>query len=103
MQASKSGLSLVGRLCRASAVPKQAGQRRKIHTSRATRDAAAGPVAAAMITPELANYSGKTEKLNLFMSINNAMSIALEKDPKAVVFGEDVAFGGGCREASGLR
>jgi 2-oxoisovalerate dehydrogenase E1 component beta subunit len=82
---------------------KQAGQRRKIHTSCSTRDAAAGPVSAAMITPELANYSGKTEKLNLFMAINNAMSIALEKDSKAVVFGEDVAFGGVFRAAIGLR
>lgn len=56
-----------------------------------------------MNTPELANFSGKTERLNLFMAINNAMSIAMEKDPKAVVFGEDVAFGGVFRAAIGLR
>ena len=32
--------------------------------------------------------------MNLFGAINNAMDIALETDESAVVFGEDVAFGG---------
>lgn len=32
--------------------------------------------------------------MNLFTAINNTLSTALESDPKAVVFGEDVAFGG---------
>ncbi len=41
--------------------------------------------------------------MNLFTAINNAMDIALEKDPKAVVFGEDVAFGGVFRCTVGLR
>jgi hypothetical protein len=44
-----------------------------------------------------------TEKMNLFTAINNAMDIALSSDPKAVVFGEDVAFGGVFRCAVGLR
>mmetsp|Transcript_7840 Transcript_7840/g.14127 ORF Transcript_7840/g.14127 Transcript_7840/m.14127 type:complete len:282 (-) Transcript_7840:684-1529(-) len=37
---------------------------------------------------------GKTSKVNLFTAINDAMSTALETDPTAIVFGEDVAFGG---------
>jgi 2-oxoisovalerate dehydrogenase E1 component beta subunit len=45
----------------------------------------------------------ETERMNLFTAINNAMSIALEKDETAVVFGEDVAFGGVFRCTQGLR
>jgi len=46
-------------------------------------------------SPELAHLKGGSlKKMNLFTSINNAMSIALETDETAVVFGEDVAFGG---------
>lgn len=45
----------------------------------------------------------KVQKMNLFTAINNAMDIALATDPKAVVFGEDVAFGGVFRCAIGLR
>eukprot|EP00126_Sphaerothecum_destruens_P015639 Sdes_comp9671_c0_seq1m1174 len=37
---------------------------------------------------------GETKKMNLFTAINNAMDIALASDDSAVVFGEDVAFGG---------
>eukprot|EP01114_Cavostelium_apophysatum_P000731 TRINITY_DN10662_c0_g1_i1.p1 TRINITY_DN10662_c0_g1~~TRINITY_DN10662_c0_g1_i1.p1 ORF type:complete len:389 (-),score=108.42 TRINITY_DN10662_c0_g1_i1:176-1342(-) len=44
-----------------------------------------------------------TEKLNLFQAVNNALDIALQTDPKAVLFGEDVAFGGVFRAASGLK
>ena len=45
----------------------------------------------------------KTERMNLFTAINNAMSIALQTDDSAVVFGEDVAFGGVFRCTQGLR
>jgi 2-oxoisovalerate dehydrogenase E1 component beta subunit len=45
---------------------------------------------------------GETKKLNLFQSVNDALSIALETDKKAVVFGEDVAFGGVFRCTMGL-
>jgi len=45
----------------------------------------------------------ETEKMNLFTAINNAMDIALQSDPKAVIFGEDVAFGGVFRCSVGLR
>lgn len=34
------------------------------------------------------------KKMNLFTALNNAMDIAMKTDDKAVVFGEDVAFGG---------
>lgn len=32
--------------------------------------------------------------MNLFTAVNDAMRVAMETDPTAVVFGEDVAFGG---------
>lgn len=37
---------------------------------------------------------GEMEKMTLLQSITNAMDIALAADPTAVIFGEDVAFGG---------
>ena len=40
--------------------------------------------------------------MNLFQSINSAIDIALGSDPKAIVFGEDVKFGGVFRCTSGL-
>lgn len=46
---------------------------------------------------------GETSKLNMFQSINNAMDIAMEKDPSTVLFGEDVAFGGVFRCSLGLQ
>ena len=45
---------------------------------------------------------GETARMNLFTAINSAMSIALETNPKAIVFGEDVAFGGVFRCTTGL-
>lgn len=41
--------------------------------------------------------------MTLLQSITNALDIALEKDPTAVVFGEDVAFGGVFRCTVGLQ
>jgi len=38
--------------------------------------------------------TGEMKKMNLVGAINNALSIALESDPKSVIFGEDVGFGG---------
>ncbi|OQR94235.1 2-oxoisovalerate dehydrogenase subunit beta, mitochondrial precursor [Thraustotheca clavata] len=35
-----------------------------------------------------------TERMNMFTALNDAMRVAMETDPTAVVFGEDVAFGG---------
>jgi 2-oxoisovalerate dehydrogenase E1 component beta subunit len=44
-----------------------------------------------------------TEKMNLVGAINDALRIALETDDKAVIFGEDVAFGGVFRCTSELQ
>ncbi len=41
--------------------------------------------------------------MTLLASITNAMDIALGADPTAVVFGEDVAFGGVFRCTVGLQ
>lgn len=41
--------------------------------------------------------------MNLFTAVNDAMRIALETDETAIVFGEDVAFGGVFRCSQGLR
>lgn len=41
--------------------------------------------------------------MNLFTALNDAMSIALATDDKAVIFGEDVAFGGVFRCTVDLR
>ena len=38
--------------------------------------------------------SGPTSRLNLFQSINAALSSALSSDPSVILFGEDVSFGG---------
>ncbi|CDJ37838.1 branched-chain alpha-keto acid dehydrogenase E1 component beta chain, putative [Eimeria tenella] len=46
---------------------------------------------------------GPTTSMNLFTAINSAMHIALETDPTACVFGEDVAFGGVFRCSVDLR
>ena len=44
-----------------------------------------------------------TEKMNLFTAINDAMKIALKTDDSAILFGEDVAFGGVFRCSQNLR
>ncbi|XP_038220258.1 2-oxoisovalerate dehydrogenase subunit beta, mitochondrial [Zerene cesonia] len=46
---------------------------------------------------------GETSKMNMMQAINNAMDITLKTDPSAVLFGEDVAFGGVFRCALGLQ
>ncbi|XP_022081744.1 2-oxoisovalerate dehydrogenase subunit beta, mitochondrial-like isoform X2 [Acanthaster planci] len=45
---------------------------------------------------------GETTKMNLFQSLTDAMDIALSTDETAVIFGEDVAFGGVFRCTVGL-
>ncbi|TAQ90287.1 hypothetical protein B7494_g1375 [Chlorociboria aeruginascens] len=42
--------------------------------------------------PEIRN--GTTKRMNLFQSINDALSLALAQDESVLLFGEDVAFGG---------
>ncbi|CAA7271522.1 unnamed protein product [Cyclocybe aegerita] len=44
----------------------------------------------------------ETRKMNTYQAIRDAMGIALSKDENAVVFGEDVAFGGVFRCTMGL-
>ena len=51
----------------------------------------------------LSTFSGPTEKMTMLQSITNAMDIALERDPTACIFGEDVAFGGVFRCTVGLQ
>jgi len=46
---------------------------------------------------------GECSRMNLFQSLTSAMDIALERDPTAVIFGEDVAFGGVFRCTVGLK
>uniref|UniRef100_A0A3Q0QXQ6 3-methyl-2-oxobutanoate dehydrogenase (2-methylpropanoyl-transferring) n=1 Tax=Amphilophus citrinellus TaxID=61819 RepID=A0A3Q0QXQ6_AMPCI len=46
---------------------------------------------------------GSTQKMNLFQSITSALDNTLADDPTAVIFGEDVAFGGVFRCTVGLR
>ncbi|KCV67899.1 2-oxoisovalerate dehydrogenase E1 component, beta subunit [Fonticula alba] len=51
--------------------------------------------AAVFDNPELAHIENReTVRLNLFQSVNNALSTALETDESAIIFGEDVQFGG---------
>jgi 2-oxoisovalerate dehydrogenase E1 component beta subunit len=45
----------------------------------------------------------ETERLNTFMAVNDAMRIALKTDPTAILFGEDVGFGGVFRCSTNLR
>ncbi|KAI0345280.1 thiamine diphosphate-binding protein [Trametopsis cervina] len=44
----------------------------------------------------------ETRKMNVYQAVRDAMSIALMKDETAVVFGEDVSFGGVFRCTMGL-
>lgn len=43
------------------------------------------------------------KKMNLFTAVNDAMRIAMATDPTAIVFGEDVGFGGVFRCSVGLQ
>lgn len=47
--------------------------------------------------------AGELTKMNLFTAINDAMSIAMRTDDTAIVFGEDVAFGGVFRCSQNMR
>ncbi|XP_027177714.1 2-oxoisovalerate dehydrogenase subunit beta 1, mitochondrial-like isoform X2 [Coffea eugenioides] len=48
------------------------------------------------------NDNKKSSNINLFTAINQALHIALDTDPRAYVFGEDVSFGGVFRCTTGL-
>lgn len=51
----------------------------------------------------LNSSTGETKKMNMFQAINNALDIALETDKTALIFGEDVGFGGVFRCTMGLQ
>ncbi|XP_008555713.1 2-oxoisovalerate dehydrogenase subunit beta, mitochondrial [Microplitis demolitor] len=53
--------------------------------------------------PDKKTHAGETKKINMYQAVNEALAIALEKDPNSVVFGEDVAFGGVFRCTVGLK
>ena len=59
----------------------------------------------ASVLPNLSPSSSSIikKKMNFFTAINDAMRIALKTDPTAIVFGEDVAFGGVFRCTLGLQ
>ena len=46
---------------------------------------------------------GVTESMKLIHAIRNGIDVAMETDPSAVVFGEDVASGGVFRATADLR
>lgn len=46
--------------------------------------------------------NGTTKRMNLFQSINDALSVAMSEDDSVILFGEDVAFGGVFRCSMGL-
>jgi len=52
--------------------------------------------------PEKIPISGETKKMNLFQSLTNAMEIVMDTDESALIFGEDVNFGGVFRCTVGL-
>lgn len=56
-----------------------------------------------MATATDAESASSTKRMNLFTAINDALNIALATDPKACLFGEDVAFGGVFRCSIDLR
>lgn len=54
-------------------------------------------------TPQKNGIDGReTSKMNLYQAVRDAMGIALAKDDTAIIFGEDVAFGGVFRCTMGL-
>lgn len=46
---------------------------------------------------------GSTTRMNLFQAVNSAMDVAMGNDSSALIFGEDVAFGGVFRCTIGLK
>lgn len=72
---------------------------------RTGRNAAATRAARALSSSAAAEpaFEGGEKRMNLFTAVNDAMRIAMETDDSAVVFGEDVSFGGVFRCTVGLR
>ncbi len=53
--------------------------------------------------PDIASLDGPKTRMNLFTAINKTLDTALETDDSAILFGQDVAFGGVFRCTTGLR
>lgn len=53
--------------------------------------------------PSINIQGSNVEEMTLLAAINNALDLALENDPTAITFGEDIAFGGVFRCTKGLR
>lgn len=53
--------------------------------------------------PNINTLPGQKTSMNLFTAINKTLETALTTDPSAIVFGQDVAFGGVFRCTTGLR
>ena len=53
--------------------------------------------------PNTATLDGPKTSMNFFTAINKTLDMALETDDSAIVFGQDVAFGGVFRCTTGLR
>ncbi|EDW86061.2 uncharacterized protein Dwil_GK23412 [Drosophila willistoni] len=56
-----------------------------------------------MNTNDAVSGNGNLKKMNMFNAINNAMDLALQEDKTALLFGEDVGFGGVFRCSVNLR
>ena len=76
----------------------------------ASRVRGAGLAAAALArlrglstAPAAAPAAAAPEAVTFCSAVNDALHVALATDPRALVFGEDVAFGGVFRATAGLR
>lgn len=97
----------MGLLARAGAAASRAGARLRAARSAAARASSAAAAAAAAAPPAVDGggvpVGVPTKQLNLFTAVNEAMRTALAADPTAIVFGEDVGFGGVFRCSTGLQ
>ena len=77
----------------------------RVHKARAHRDmrAAARRACRRLMSTAAAPAGGETQKMTMVAAINDALRVAMRTDPTAVLFGEDVAFGGVFRCSMGLR
>ena len=80
----------------------QSLKRLVLHNSRTAQLTVLRCASGLNIIPEKLNIQGETKKMNLFQSVTNAMDIVMENDDTALIFGEDVNFGGVFRCTVGL-
>jgi len=99
---SQSVFKLFGRQRLPSAAQASVGENACAALATNVRQFASGPPVVQFPNPKHTAY-GPTEKMNLFTAVNSALHHAMETDPTACVFGEDVAFGGVFRCSVDLR